>query len=169
MPLTTAQIAQLKTELQTDPRGYGYNAAVRNDTDMAEKINRVRDGAAGNVPSNPTAAGGSTDGKIKIQAAAVDTGAMRAATTYAAYNGLTAGDRAFFNWLTGAGAISVNADNLQSLAGVPTATGSIWATADRAVMNAAMDLLLRPYGSRGAELFGRGVTVSIDDVGKALN
>ena len=33
MPLTTAQLATLKTELQTDPRGYGYNSAARNDTD----------------------------------------------------------------------------------------------------------------------------------------
>lgn len=46
MPLTPAQIAALKTELQNDPLALGYNAAVppRNDTLMADAINWPRDG-----------------------------------------------------------------------------------------------------------------------------
>ena len=45
MSLTAAQIATLKTELQTDPSQLGYNAAARNDTAMANEINFPRDGA----------------------------------------------------------------------------------------------------------------------------
>lgn len=167
MPLSAAQIAILRTELQTDPRGYGYNFTVRNDSDMAARINAKRDGT--NPPTAPTADGGVAGGAIKFDNATVDTGAIRAAITKAAYDGLTTGDRAFLNWLTSAGNLTVGADLLQSLAGIPTTNGSIWSTGTRTAMNAAMESLLRRFGSRAEEKFGRGVSVTIDDVAMALN
>lgn len=49
MALTPAQLPQLKTELTTDPRGYGYAAALLvSDQTAADVINTVRDGT--NVP-----------------------------------------------------------------------------------------------------------------------
>lgn len=165
--MTPAQIATLKTELQNDPRGYGYNAAARNDSAMAATINTARDGT--NPPSNPTAAGGAANGQIKVNNQTADTGSVRAAITKAAYDGLTTGDRSWLNWFTGAGTFAVSADNLQTLAGVPTAAGSVWSTGTRTAMNAAMDALLRKNGSRAEELFGVGVAVTIADIGLALN
>lgn len=167
MPLTTAQLAILKTELQTDPRGYGYNAAGRNDTAMAAIINTARDGT--NAPTTPTADGGAADGSIRLILNTVDTSKVRAVVTQSAFDGLVTATRNYFTWLTGSNTITGNASLLQSLAGVPTANGSIWATGDRTAMNAAMDAVLRKFGSRAEEKFGQGVSVTIDDVGNALN
>jgi hypothetical protein len=162
MPLT---LVALKSELQNDPRGYEYNAVARNDSDMLTKINAKRDGT--NAPSNPTAGGGSADGSIKINNVSVDTGTIRAAITKAAYDGLTTGDRSWLNWLSGSGSITVTTDLLQTLAGIPTSTGSVWAVSSRTAMNAAMDTLLRKFASRSEELFGQQVTLT--DIGNALN
>lgn len=167
MALTPAQLATLKTELQTDPRGYGYNASARNDSDMAARINVPRDGT--NVPSNPTGDGGAANGVIKLNNRTVDTGLIRAAVTFDGYDGLVVASQSWFNWLTSGGNITVNAHLLQQLAGIPTATSSIWAAADRTAMNAAMEALMRKFGSRAEEKFGIGVVVTVTEVGNALN
>lgn len=147
MSLNPTQLQNLKTELTTDPRGYGYAAdlAAGNDSGLVAKLNLARDGSNGGP-------------QIRVNNATVDTGAIRAAITKAAYDGLVTGDRAWLNWLTGAGTITVGADTLQTLAGVPTSTGSVWAVANRTAMNAAMEALLRFNGSRAQELFGIAVT-----------
>jgi len=165
MPLSSTQLAALKTELLTDPKNYGYAgqlSPIRNDDKLTQIVNFVRNGVA-------TPPAGNVGPSIKINNATVDTGVLRAATTYAAYNGLTTGDRAFFNWLTGAGSITVNDDNLQTLAGIPITSGSIWATGQRDAMNLAMEAILRRFASRAEELFGRGVVVTTSEVGTALN
>ncbi len=165
--MTPAQLATLKSELQNDPRGYGYNAAVRNDTDIANRINARRDGT--NPPSNPTAGGGNADGTIKLNLLSVDTGVIRATVSFAAFVGLVTSSQAWFQWLTSSGSITVNAALLQNLAGIPTAANSIWAAGDRTAMNAAMEGLMRRFASRAEELFGFGFSVSVNDVGAALN
>ena len=170
MALTAAQLLTLKNEFVNDPRGYGYEQywiTTPWDGGLNPIINAPRDGS--NVPSNPTGAGGAADGKIKVNNPSVDTGKIRAAVTFAAFDGLVTASQSWFNWLTANGFISVNAHLLQSLAGIPTATGSIWAAGDRTAMNAAMELLMRKYGSRAEELFGVGVVVSTDEISASHN
>lgn len=149
MPLNPTQLQALRDEMVNDPRGYGYAADLSsgNDAGLVTRLNTRRDGT--NVPP-----------AIQLSNATADTEAIRAAVTKAAYDGLTTGDRSWLNWLTGAGSIVVNADNLQTLAGIPTSTGSVWSTGTRTAMNAAMDALLRYFGSRSQELF----VVSVTDV-----
>jgi hypothetical protein len=67
--MTAAQLATLKTELQTDPRGYGYASlvALGSDEGLAQLLNVVRDGSVGTVPSTPTAAGGAASGIITVR------------------------------------------------------------------------------------------------------
>src|SRR5690242_9699909 len=90
--LTAAQIATLKTELQTDPRGYGYNAAARNDTDMASRINAVRDGS--NPPASPSVnlgtggLGEQANGSIYVRQLNVTGGSIFAVTVVADYTAL---------------------------------------------------------------------------------
>lgn len=154
MPLTPTQLTALKAELTNDPRGYGYAAdlASGNDAGLVAKLNLPRDGTNGGP-------------LIKVKNASVETGLIRAAVTFAGYDGLVTASQAWFNWLTGGGSITVNDHLLQQLAGIPTATGSIWASADRTAMNAAMESLMRRIGSRSEELFG--VLVTDTDVAKA--
>ena len=164
MPLTPSQLTTLKTEFTTDPRGYGYSTYWTSGQDnvLADMIDTVRDGT--NPPTNPTAAGGNADGHITVNYPSVDTGSIRAAVTFSAYQGLVTSTQSWLNWLTNSGNVAVNANVLQQLAGIPTANGSIWATADRTAMNAAMAALLRRFGSRAEELFGFGVVVTANDV-----
>lgn len=165
--MSLAQKQALKAEFTTDPRGYGYAqywTTTPFDGGLPPIINLKRDGTPGTVPANPTGAGGAASGIIRLNNATVDTGAIRAAVTFAAYDGLVTASQSWFNWLTANGFITVNAHLLQSLAGMPTATGSIWAAADRTAMNAAMEALMRKNASRAEELFGLGYIVTVDDV-----
>lgn len=141
--LSSAQLQTLKTEFTNDPNGYGYAAdiAVGNDSGLVAKLNLARTGSNGGP-------------QIRVNNVTVDTGAVRAATTKAAYDGLAATERTFINWLTGAGTIAVTADNLQTLAGIPTATSAVWSAGTRDAMNAAMELILRRNGSRAEQLIG---------------
>lgn len=154
MPLTPTQLSQLKVELQTDPRSYGYAAdlASGNDAGLVAKLTLARDGTNGGPA-------------VRLNNTVVDTGAIRTSTTKAVYDGLSATERTWFNWLTGAGSLVVTADLLQTLAGIPTAGGSVWSAATRTAMNAAMERLFRYTGSRAQELFG--VQVTDTDVAKA--
>lgn len=147
MGLSTTQLQTLKTELTNDPRGYGYAAdlAVGNDSGLVAKLDLARDGTNGGPA-------------IRMNNLTADTGAIRAAITKAAYDGLVTADRTWINWLTSAGLITVGPDNLQTLAGIPIATGSIWSTGTRVAMNAAMETILRRTGCRAEELFGVIVT-----------
>lgn len=170
MPLT---LAALKTELTTDPRGYGYNAAARNDSDMMERINRKRDGGAGNVPTTPLADGGVASGIIKLNNLTVDAGLIRASVTKAAYDGLAATERTWLNFFISNGTIVPKADNITALCGTPpgepTSSAAVWSAATRAVMNPAMEALMRKVASRAEEKFGIGVQVTLDEIGSALN
>lgn len=165
-PNNAAHLTALRNEITNDPRGYGLAApyAAGNDTEVRRLMSLVRDGTAGTVPTNPTAAGGVASGIIKLNQLTIDTGSIRAAITKSAYDGLTSGNRTWLNWLTGAGFITISIDTLQQLAGLPTTNGSIWLTADRTAMNAAMEALLRRNGSRAEELFGLNTVIDESSV-----
>jgi hypothetical protein len=126
----------LKTEFQTNPVGMPYLAFVDgNDTANADIINNA-DG------SNPRTVNNQN----------VDTGLIRGNVTFDAFDGLVVAEQSWFEWLTANGVIPVNAETLQQLAGIPTATGSIWAAADRTAMNAAMTALMQRNVSRAEEI-----------------
>lgn len=158
MGLSAAQLTALKAELVNDPRGYGYAPKIASgDIEGVRTIlHAVRDGT--NTPP-----------AIKVNNTSVDTGKIRAAITFEAFDGLVTASQAWFNWLTANGTISVNDHLLQKLAGIPTATGAIWAVGDRTAMNAAMELLMRRFGHRAEELFGAGVTVTEGEIITAIN
>lgn len=80
----------------------------------------------------------------------VDTGQIRGATTFDAFDGLTASEESWFAWLTQNGVIPVNADTLANLAGIGGT--SKWATADRATMEPRMAALMQRVGSRAEEI-----------------
>src|SRR5688572_25458887 len=65
----------LRNEFLNDPRGYGYASLINsgNDEGLAEMINRLRDGAQGNVPATPTAAGGAATGIIQVNRGTITT------------------------------------------------------------------------------------------------
>jgi hypothetical protein len=68
----------LATELQSDPRGYGFRALISiaeggvsagstNDEAVAVMLNVIRAGTAGTVPASPTADGGAASGIISLK------------------------------------------------------------------------------------------------------
>ena len=65
--MTTAQLLMIGNEIKNDPRGYGYGYPNRSDAQFTADINRVRDGSAGTVPSNPTAEAGAATGIILVK------------------------------------------------------------------------------------------------------
>lgn len=66
MPFSSTALA---TEINTDPRGYGFAAlkASGSDQGIVDSLNLPRDGTAGRVPTNPTAAGGLATGIISVK------------------------------------------------------------------------------------------------------
>ena len=80
----------------------------------------------------------------------VDTGAIRGAITYDAYDGLTSAEESWLNFLCVNGEIPVNADTLQNLAGIGGT--SKWATGDRSTMEPRMAALMQYQGSRAEEI-----------------
>ena len=130
------EIQDLKNELTINPASLPYLALTEaNDVANANVINNS-DGA------NPRT----------VNNAKVDTGDIRGSVTFAGFDGLVTAEQSWLEWLTSNGEIPVNAETLQQLAGIPTATGSIWAAADRIAMNAAMAALMQRQTSRADEL-----------------
>lgn len=169
MSLTTAaQLATLRTELATDPRGYGYAALVQaaNDQGVADMLNLLRDGTAGRVPTTPTGAGGLASGIINVRRndisgaeiiQAVDpVGDQSTNTTN--LQGL------FFNACCSMRLLSfVNSDGSDNLVlkNLKQCFGS--GSASRT----ALGNLSKRVGSRGEELFVAGTSITTDDVGNA--
>lgn len=147
-----ADLLALKTEVETDPLGLGYDHTSGNTSLIVNGINEVRTSAPTFVVSKP-----------KISAADV-----RALTTYDAYNNLAIDEQEWIRWITGSNGVNeeslvVTPDLRQNLAGDPTDTGSIWAVGERATMNAAMLGLMDVPASRAEDLFGYGTTISDTD------
>lgn len=142
-----AHIQALQSEINTDPIGIGYNPANGDTGELLGLLN----------------AKNYTVGKPKISSAAI-----RSTTTYDAYDTLSIDGQEWIRWMTGSNgfdeeSVTVTDDLRQKLAGDPTAIQSIWATAHRDEMNAAMLALIDVTGSRAEVLFGYGTSISRED------
>ena len=142
----SADLAALQSEVNTDPLAIGYdpNGPTQDLLDLLNAKNY-------------------TVSKPKISQALV-----RSTCTYDAYNNLAIDEQEWIQWMTGSNGsddetLPVTADLRQQLAGDPTATGSIWAVADRTAMNAAMLALIDVPGSRAEVLFGYGTNITRAD------
>lgn len=167
MALTTAA---LRTEITTDPRGYGFAPLVTtgNDQAVADKLNAVRDGT--NPPTNPTAAGGVANGSISIKRPdctpaevleAIDIRDFASAPVGVTSIPLT---QSWFESITQFARIRLaNADGTKT---------TVRKNIDRIVNDVnlsqtRLDAVAIRNGSRGEELFGAGVIVTRDDVSAA--
>jgi len=136
-------LTALRTELQTDPNGHGYEPFVAGgaDAEVASLLNRVR-------------------GTITVFRNDITGAELVGAVVLVEYAALLAAQREFLNTLILAGRVDVtNATTRANLASVfaagATSRVNLVALASRA-------------GSRAEQLFGTGVAVSSDDVAKAL-
>ena len=146
-----ADLATLKSEVNTDPLALGYNASSGDTGLVLETINLVR---AQFIVSKP----------------AIDPADVRAACTYDAYNNLSIDEQEWLQWMTGSGggggaeSLVVTVDlRLQLTDAEGNGTASVWAVADREAMNAAMLSLIDINGSRAEDLFGQGTVISRAD------
>ena len=140
-----ADLAALKTEIETDPTGLGYSD--QNTSDDLALINDTRT-------------------TITVRKPKIGSAHVRATCTYDAYNNLSIDEQEWIRWMTGSNGfeeenMDVTPDLVTNLTGPGTA--SIWSVADRTEMNAAMLALIDVDGSRGEELFGYGTSISIND------
>lgn len=143
----------LKDEINSDPVGMGYPAFVEaNDAAIANILNNI-DGA------NPR-----TVDNYEISAAD-----FVAATTYDAYDGLTAAETAYYDMIVGREMIRVTADTKVNWAGI--GGSSKWATGDKATMDPRIAALMQREGSRAEEIadtLGQS-SVTASDVANARN
>ncbi len=143
----SADLLALKTEVNNDPLALGYNPSSGNTGLILTTIN----------------AKNYTVGKPKISSALI-----RSSTTYDAYNTLTIDEQEWLIWMTGNNGfneenVPVTTDLKVQLTGNGSPNNSIWATAHRSSMVAAMDALINVPGSRAEILFGYNTVISRDD------
>jgi len=124
----------LKDEINTNPVSMPYPAFTAANDEAIADVGNNEDG------SNPRTVNNDT----------VDSAAIRSATTFDAFDGLTASEESWLTFLTGNGEISVNSDTLANLAGI--GGNSKWAVADRPTMEPRMAALMQRQGSRAEEL-----------------
>jgi hypothetical protein len=154
-----ADLQALNTEVFTDPIGMGYAAApIEVTANLLALLNTVSENV---VPTN-------------VDTPSIQSDDVREKTTYLAFDNLLQPEQTWLTWMTqftsaGSPNMDVTADLKLKLAGVPTATGSIWATGDRTAMNAAMLPLFQRLGSRAEVLFGFGTTITQEDWALARN
>lgn len=130
----------LKTELQTDPISMGYLPLLEeNDVANAGIIN------------DPT--------QRTINNDTIDTSDFVGATTFDAYDGLTASETSYYDMITNRERIAVTPDTLANLAGIGGV--SKWATSNRATMEPRVAALMQYQGSRAEEL-GLGNVQPVD-------
>lgn len=155
MALTAAQLAQLKTEINTDPQTYGYAAwvAASEPENVAAALNKVRDG---------------TDGEAAILVRRLDVSAIEL---------LEAVDTRDFiaspNSLQAAWFESVTQNATVRLANPDGTQNRVKNNLDRVLNDTQgsqtrLNALARRNGSRAEQLFGTGATVSVSDVQAAL-
>ena len=140
-----ADLLALKTEVNDDPTGVGYD------------------------PTGPTAAilaflndknPATLVAKPKISSAAIRTG-----VTFDAYDGLSPDEQEWLRWVTGSNGfeeenLPVTPDLGLQLTGNGTPADSMWAVPDRAAMVAAMEAIFNVPGSRAEILFGFGTVIT---------
>lgn len=161
MALTTAQLTTLRTEVQNDPRGYGYAALVSggNYQGVADALNVTRDGS--NPPTNPTAAGGSANGAISINRGYISTQELVEAVVQSEMPS-AASQRDWLIMVTQGDRVRVDTGST-ARAGLLAIFGA--GTTTRTNLTAAASR----NGSRSEELFGVNVVVAWQDVTAALS
>lgn len=127
-------LAALKTELETNPASMPYLALVAaNDQSNADIINN----SDGNNPRT-------------LNQDTILTSQFVGGTTYAAYDGLSAAERTYYDMLVGRESIAVTPDTLANLAGIGGT--SRWAVSDRPTMEPRVAALMQYTGSRAEEI-----------------
>jgi hypothetical protein len=159
-------LAKLKTELTTDPRGYGYATSISlgDDQGAADLINTIRDGS--NPPATPTAAGGVASGLITVRRSNIlSTELLEAIDTRDFVTNATTIQASWFESITQAPMIRLMNDdgtNTRVLTNLVRLLNNTNGTQTRLTAVAT-----RP-GSRSEELFGTDQVVSADQVAHAL-
>lgn len=155
MALTTVQLTQLRTELQTDPLTYGYAplVALQDYSGLSDLVNKVRNGTDGEAAINISRA--DIDPLELFQAIDV--------RDFGGSPGVLGG--AWFQSL-----MRLTRIPLLDTAGQPNL---IKANLDRYISNGngsqtRLDALARRFGSRGEQLFGAGTIVTPTNVRDAL-
>lgn len=151
-------LAQLKSELQTDPTGLGYNSSQRNDTDMAAKINLARV----TIQIRRTDV---TPTEIWSQINIADMIAIAASPTATQLST----ERRQLAWLQGISSLLslrlVNDDGSDTV--VITMAKSIFTAGSPTLTR--LNTISNRNGSRAEQLYGRDTFVPVTDVSKALN
>jgi hypothetical protein len=150
-------LAQLKTEIQTDPQTYGYAAwvAAHEPENVAAAINKARDG---------------TDGETAITIRRADISAAEILETIDSRDFEAAPNIAHVAWFESATQLT----RIRLVYSDGTATRAlgnfkrILQHADTNGSEARLDLLANKVGSRAEQLFGVDTVVSINDVTAAL-
>ena len=147
--LTTTQTTQLKAEITTDPRGYGWPALYNagNDSGLADALNRPRDGAAGTGPA------------ISVNRGYIDAQELVEAIVQSEMPS-NAAQRDWLIMVASGARVRVDAGST-ARAGLLAIFGA--ATVTRTNLTAAASRA----GSRVEELFGLAVAVSADDIARA--
>jgi hypothetical protein len=159
--LTATQLAALKSELLTDPRGYGY--AGKQDTDIETALNTVRDGTAGTVPANPTGGSpaGLASGVITVNKGSISTQDLVECVVQSEMP-TNAASR---DWLL----MVCAGERVRVDAGSTTRTGLLALFAQNSTTRTALTAIATKPGSRAEELLGVGVTPTYLDVAAARN
>ena len=159
---TAAQLAALKSEIQTDPLTYGYPAVIAQHNTLADLINKVRDGSDG-------------EAAITIRRTDISVADVYAAIEVADYAALPGSptaaqlstERRYLGWLSGLAAFDtvrlLNDDgtdappmvNFKAMFPVSGTRTRLTALASR-------------FGSRAEQLFGIGTVVADTDIALAL-
>lgn len=161
----------LKSELTTDPRGYGYSALIQSGSDagLATALNLIRDGSAGRVPVTPTAAGGQASGIITVSRTDVTAQEVRLAVDVAEFvagpNALLAG---YFESVTQSNERMQLKNQDAGRTDTRQMTNLKTCFSVNASTRARLDALATRSGSRAEELFGVDTTVDAISISIAL-
>lgn len=149
--------AALKSELQTDPNAYGYAATNGNDVAKADLLNLAR--AAITIRRS--------DVPAKDLWEAIDVGDYTALQANPTATQLSL-ERRYLAWMTGLptfGTVRILNDDGSN---GPVAANLLAMFPAGSTTRARIVALASRNGSRAEQLFGQGVVVTAQDVGKAL-
>lgn len=144
---STADLAALKSEVENDPNGKGYDP-LGGTQDLLDLLN-----AKTETVSKPM----------------ISSNDIRAVTYYQAYNTLAQDEQEWLVWITSSGNendVTVTADLRERLTGETgggSSNSSIWANSQRSTIEPLMLALIDVPGSRAEVLFGFGTNISRDD------
>jgi hypothetical protein len=142
-----ADLAALKSEVDTDPLGIGYNASSGDVGNIVDLINEKN---------------------YTVTKTIVSSSEIRGVTSYEAFNALAQDEQEWLMWLAPGSDddMVVTADVRLQLCGETGGGGSnssIWANAQRSAMETAMLALIDVAGSRAEVLFGYNTIIRQQD------